>query len=121
MLFGCELRGRVVLDLFCDEDRPRLAAMLSGAVTDRVGCVFGAEARLSRFRSIAIEAMLTPEPREATGPARVSACLIAFGFPYRRRQQILPPLSLTSARFVDLDGFADGASVRWPIRGLRRG
>lgn len=107
-LFGRAIKGSPITDLFEPADQARVRYMIAAAMNDRIGCVFGGEARLSRFRSIAIEAMLTPEPGEPGAPPRASACLIRFGSQRGRGRNLSPTrLRMVSERFVDLDG--------WPI------
>lgn len=120
-LFGRPLAGTAAAELFEEGDRARVEAMLSAALSDRIGCVFGAEARHSRFRVTALEAMLTPEPIEAAQPKRACVCMISFGYPRRFGQQTLPKLALTGERYVDLDGFAGGQIARPSRRFFQRG
>lgn len=107
-LFGRTIVGLPFADLFRSEDRSRVSAMLGAIAADRIACVFGAEARI-RLRVTAIEAMLAPEPADAAQPARTSACLVSIGFPRGFGRRPLPPLSLRSKRFLDLDGLAGEA------------
>lgn len=121
-LFGRSIVGAKVADLFQAGDGGRLDEILAGALTDRMACVLGAQVHHNKFRATAVEAMLTPEPAQPGAPRRLSLCVIAFGFRKRGRARSLPALSLLSARFVDLDGFA-GAPRLPPstLRPLRRG
>jgi hypothetical protein len=91
--------------------------MLTAAERDRIGCVFGAEARLSRFRACAVEAFVTPEPASPATGRGLAACLVSIGFPAGWDRARLAPLALLSLRFVDLDGLADGRAPQFDVRG----
>ena len=94
--------------------------MSAACLRDRVACVFGAEAVHSRFRRTAIEAMLAPEPWPVGAPRRGSICIAAFGFRRERGAAALPPLTVTSERYADMDGFVGHGATLRHFRGVIR-
>ena len=110
-LFARTIVGRPFTELFREEDRARVEALLAATCADRIACLFGAEARF-RYRVTAIEAMIVPEPLDDGVPIRASACLVSIGFPRGWGSRPLPPLTLRSERFVDLDGLSGGAATK---------
>jgi len=119
-LLGRPVIGAAAASLFAEIDRPRIESMLAAAMSERVGCAFGAEARWSRFHATPVEAMLAPES-SLTGLRRASVCLISFRYRRRHGARALPPLSLLSERYVELDGFAGSRESRPERHGLRAG
>ncbi|MET0605137.1 MAG: PAS domain-containing protein [Beijerinckiaceae bacterium] len=104
-MFGRNIAGASLADLFVEQDRARIHALASAAIRERVACAFGAVAHHTKFRATHIEGVLTPEPRLDGEWRFASACVISYGFTYGKRAGALPLLTLTSERFVDLDGF----------------
>ncbi|WP_342361648.1 hypothetical protein [Terrarubrum flagellatum] len=121
-LFSRPIVGSALSELFGEGDEHRVTSMLTSALSDGVGWVFGGEIRTSRFRAITIEAAFAPEPRQPDAPRRGAACILPFNLSNRRARIVAPRLWLSSQRSFDLDQLSGAHSRRQrPHSGLRRG
>jgi hypothetical protein len=80
--YGCELKGRNLLDMWTGADRDSISTLLAAIVEDGAAAVIGLDAINGRGQSMAVEVMMLPLAHEGSHHTRILGCFAPIEAPY---------------------------------------
>lgn len=102
-LLGQEIRGRSLVEIFAQEDKPALSGLLDGVADDASPAIAGVEGETADGRKIALELIALPLRHRGLTHARMLGALLPLDVPFWVGTVPVATLRLKSMRMLDTD------------------